>query len=105
MSQDFYRNDLEPSVVRSEVEILTIVRSVVPTAELRRTGPTGHDTPSWSCWITTVTDEERDRVRNNDALMARLALATTEFPPDSFTVQSRETVDRDYKGSWFYAMR
>jgi hypothetical protein len=27
------------------------------------------------------------------------------FAPDSFTVQSEETVKRDYKGSWFYAMR
>ena len=35
----------------------------------------------------------------------REASAQKGLPPDSFTFQSQETVDRDYEGSWFYAMR
>ena len=27
------------------------------------------------------------------------------FAPDSFTVQSHETIEREFEGSWFYAMR
>lgn len=106
MPQDFFRTDLEPSVIRAEVEILNIARSIVPNAELRRIGPTGDTDPSWSCWIITATDEERDRIRGDDAIMASLSrVAAAEFAPDSLTVQSCETVDRDYKGSWLYAMR
>jgi len=108
MSAYRFRTDLEPSVKRAEARILKLVRAEVPTAELKRIGPLGTDERStWSCWIVTPTDVERDRIRNDSALMDNLWKTSSDagFAPDSFTVQSQETVERNYKGSWFYAMR
>jgi hypothetical protein len=103
----FFRNDLEPQVLRAEAKILDAVRRMVPSAELKRVGPMGLPAPSWSCWITTQTDVDRDRIKKDSALLAELfeLAAKAGFAPDTFVVQSQETVDREYKGSWFYAMR
>ena len=107
MPQDFFRTDLESSVTSTETEILKIARAVVPNAELKRIGPMGAANPSWSCWIITATNFERDRIKDDSEIIAKLWKAASDagFPPDSFTVQSHESVKRDYKGSWFYAMR
>jgi hypothetical protein len=103
----FFRTDLEPTVIRTENEILGAVRRLVPDAELKRIGPMGLPTPSWSCWIATQTDKDRDRIKDDAAFLAKLydLAASSGFAPSTFVVQSQETVDRDYKGSWFYAMR
>ena len=101
-----FRNDLEPKVERVETLILEIVREYVPSARLKRIGPIDFDPPTWSCWIVTDTDRERDLLSANSVLAEGLRVAaSTGFAPDSFTFQSEETVLRDYEGSWFYAMR
>ena len=102
-----FRTDLEPLVKRTEVAILRVVHEVVPTARLDRIGPIDINGPSWSCWIITDSDAERGQLANDKRLRAALDNATSNegFPPDSFTFQSQETVDRDFEGSWFYAMR
>ena len=108
MSSFRFRVDLEPAVSRVEAEILKALHGIVPTAELKRIGPLGtDDRSSWSCWIVTATDNERDFIKNDSALMTKLWKVSSDagFAPDSFTVQSNETVVRDYKGNWFYAMR
>lgn len=108
MSSYRFRTDLEPAVVRAEAEILRIVQAIVPKVELKRIGPLGtDDKSSWSCWIVTATDIERDVIKNDSALIAKLWKASSDagFAPDSFTVQSHETVKRDYRDNWFYAMR
>ena len=104
---DPFRKDLEPVVEISEAAILEVVRERLPNARLERIGPLDFGTPNWSCWIVTTTDEERDTLIRDAAYMAGLKAAAEKagFAPDSFTVQSQETVDRDYGGSWFYAMR
>lgn len=105
MTGDF-RSDLEPAVEQTEAAILKIIQGVVPSARLARVGPIGFDPPTWSCWVVTKTDAEKNRLSSDAGLNERLAAAVkTGFPPDSFTYQSEETVARDYEGSWFYAMR
>lgn len=101
------RTDLEPIVVRAETAILDVVRHVVATARLKRIGPIDINGTSWSCWVVTDRDNERDALAGDSALRATLneAAVRAGFAPDSFTFQSQETVDRDYGGSWFYAMR
>jgi hypothetical protein len=103
----FFKADLEPQVLRAEARILDAVRRIAPDAELKRVGPMGLPAPSWSCWITTQTDADRDLIRKDSALLAELfELATKEgFAPDTFVIQSQETVNREFTGSWFYAMR
>jgi hypothetical protein len=107
MNGDF-RKDLEPAVKRVEAAILALVRELVPSGSLDRIGPIEFGgVASWSCWIVTPTDWEREGVTKDATLMNNLYATATGagFAPDSITVQSQETVDRDYEGSWFYAMR
>jgi hypothetical protein len=60
-------------------------------------------------WLGTQTDAQRDALvtANNLLLQVRRVLAQEVVGIDitGVTVQSDETVNRDYQGSWFYAMR
>ena len=63
-------------------------------------------------WLATGTDEQRDVLPHRDAFLdeVREALGSVGYPEAELhnirtTVQSQETVDRDYASSWFYALR
>jgi len=63
-------------------------------------------------WLGTETDRQRDSLGVDDPLLdeVRSVLVRTGFAPEQLndlmtTAQSQETVDRDYAGSWFYALR
>jgi hypothetical protein len=106
--KDNYRHDPEARVVEAEKAVLRLVREKVPTATLKRIGPLDFGQgASWSCWVVTPTDRERDSLGHDgpfiDCLYAEGKKAG--FMPDGFAFQSEETVARDYEGSWFYAMR
>jgi hypothetical protein len=107
-----FRKDLEPMVRRAEAEILRLARQRVPGVRLDRVGPINIEagssgSPSWSCWVITSTDVEKEMLANDPALLPLLLKAAAEagFAPASITFQSQQTVDRDFEGSWFYAMR
>lgn len=65
--------------------------------------------PNVWVWLGTQTDAQRDAlVTANDLLVqVRRVLAQEVVGIDitGVTVQSEETVNRDFEGSWFYAMR
>jgi hypothetical protein len=61
--------------------------------------------------IETATDQQRDRMIQESNLYGRFCDAARDagFPQDviptiHFRVESRETLDRDYGGSWWEAM-
>jgi hypothetical protein len=63
-------------------------------------------------WLVTSTDTERDALPATDPFVdeVRSAISESGFPDEHASVdgtvaQSQETVDRDYEGSWFYALR
>ena len=60
-------------------------------------------------WLGTATDAERDGLASSDLLVAlRDVVRGVGFDPgliSGVTVQSEQTVARDYAGSWFYALR
>jgi hypothetical protein len=62
-------------------------------------------------WVRlgTATDAERDGLASSDLLVAlRDVVRGVGFDPgliSGVTVQSEQTVARDYAGSWFYALR
>ena len=67
---------------------------------------------AFSVWLCTQTDSERDAMGSPGPLLdaVRATLMEAGFTPDQVTgvrtvTQSQETVDRDYEGSWFYAMQ
>jgi hypothetical protein len=66
----------------------------------------------FSVWLCTQTDEQRNRLGATNPLLAdvREVLENAGFPARQLSylatiTQSQETVDRDYEGNWFYAMR
>jgi hypothetical protein len=65
-----------------------------------------------SVWLGTETDAERDSLARSEGLredvarvLADCGLDRTDAVFGAAVVQSQETVDRDYEGSWFYALR
>lgn len=62
-------------------------------------------------WLGTATDAERDALSGGEAQVLSEVRRIAErhgFAPEKVsgvTVQSEETVAREYEGSWFYALR
>lgn len=62
-------------------------------------------------WLGTTTDAERDRLADTESQVLAQVRAIAEqhgFTSEKVsgvTVQSEETVARDFEGSWFYALR
>ena len=63
-------------------------------------------------WLVTSTDAERDAVARQgffrEEVLAKLAEAGVGDPPLSkagVTVESEESVERDWQGNWWYAMK
>lgn len=63
-------------------------------------------------WLVTATDAEKAEVAKRGLLRAEVLAALREAGVQSdlveqthITVESQETVDRDYEGSWYYAMK
>jgi hypothetical protein len=66
----------------------------------------------FSIWLCTTSDEQRDSlgILNPGLDRVRSILMDAGFTDElltnlATTAQSQETVDRDYEGSWFYALR
>ena len=63
-------------------------------------------------WLVTATDAERDALGSSDPSLDEVtsAVLASGFPAEHATIdgtvaQSQETVDREYEGSWFSALR
>lgn len=62
--------------------------------------------------LVTATDAERDSLGSSNPFLAEVesVILANGFPVEHASIngsytQSQETVDRDYKGNWFYALR
>lgn len=67
---------------------------------------------AFAVWLGTSSDAEAARLRARTELLERVASAlhgagftSSELAELAVVVQSQETVDRDYAGSWFFALR
>ena len=64
-----------------------------------------------SAWLGTETDAERDSLPREPfvddvrEILEAVGLPRDQARFDGTVAQSQETVDRDYQGSWFYALR
>ncbi|MCX6407913.1 MAG: hypothetical protein NTV28_13420 [Propionibacteriales bacterium] len=60
-------------------------------------------------WLGTATDQERDVLRSEDGLYERVRRIAEKDGLERLLkgvhVESQETVDREYEGSWSHAMR
>jgi hypothetical protein len=60
-----------------------------------------------SVWLGTLTDAERDALAAEPDLASttRVLVERSGLFFRGVSVESQETVDRDYEGSWFYRLR
>lgn len=70
------------------------------------------DQQPFAVWLGTATDSEAQRLRASPTVHGQVhdVLQTCGFQGHDLTelkvvIQSQETVDRDYAGNWFYALR
>ena len=101
-------DDLSTAFERSRDAISTEARRVFPGAKLQIVGPDKNECSGWwGCYIEVDTDERRDAFRRDEVLSHRLEQAGIQggFPPTRIEIESRETVRRDYNGSWFLRLR
>jgi hypothetical protein len=102
---------LWPAIRRARREIEKAVRQRVPDAEVVSSQGTTAINPGYLHFaIKTKTDRERDLLRQDPNLhkefrdaLARVGYPTNTVPVVHFGIESQETVDRDYGGSWYQA--
>lgn len=94
---------------RAKRAIELVARSYCPTAKAFKWRGRPMGPPSFC--IETPTDQQRDRILHDPNLYRKFSDAARDagFPPDvtpriHFRVESRETLDREYGGSWWQAM-
>ena len=97
-------------VVRIERDILALARSRCAGARVLSFGATHSDLKHLAIWISTPTDADRDALRGDPTFIAALydALRKASYPTieiAGFAFESQETVDRDYGGNWWYAVK
>lgn len=60
-------------------------------------------------WLGTRSDHERDVLATEPTVGERIRTLATAHDIgelyEGFTVESQQTVDREYQGSWFYRLR
>ena len=63
---------------------------------------TGLGDDEWSAIIQVDTDELRDQLANDASFMTALwsAARSGGFAPSAIQIESRQTVDREYRGNW-----
>jgi hypothetical protein len=93
---------------RARRAVMKVARRHVPTAgAFSIQGETAISAQNVDFWITTATDKERDLLCEAPETYRQFcdALLQVGYPHDAvtgvhFRIQSQETVDREYGGSW-----
>jgi len=101
--------DLYPSILRSRRAIRRILRMRGQDFRVHSFGATHIDPRHLCVCIDVDTDVERDAIREDAELLdhCREVILAAGYPAESvpligFSIESQETVDRDWGGNWFY---
>lgn len=103
---------LEPIIKTALARIIALARADCASAGAFHIGAVEISPACLAVWVTAKTDKERDRLKGSAALLAsfRQALAEAGYPATAiphvgFAFESQETVDRDWKGSWWACIK
>jgi hypothetical protein len=102
---------LKPAIDRSTAAVRAIVSDIAPVFEVLWIGAVEISPRHFAIWTFLMSDTDRDRVKATPGLEDRLrqAVADAGYPADAvahvgFAFESKETVDRDFAGNFWYAM-
>jgi hypothetical protein len=104
----FFDWNLWITIRRAKRRIRDLIRIACPEAKVFSRQYPSLDTPQrLNIWVVTKTDKERDRLVEDITLYQRLVDKFIEsgYPTNAashlrFVIQSQETLNRDYGGSW-----
>ena len=103
---------LRQAVRRAETAITSDIRRTIPDARVTSFGAIDLYPGCLAFWICVPTDAQRDALLGDPAFATRLRriVADSGYPEDSvdrvgFASESDETVDRDWNGNWYHAMK
>jgi len=100
------------TIRRAKQQIKKLARERCPNANVfSKQGSASIEHQPLAIFITTATDEESSRLRDDPSLYNQLcdAMRQAGYPAPAipfvkFRIESQETVDRDYGGSWAEAI-
>jgi hypothetical protein len=103
---------LEVAIWRAKRRVRSLVRRRYRCCEVSSIGAVDIHPRHLAFWVKTDTDAQRDALQADPDLQRRLreVLREVRYPAAAidevgFAFESQETVDRDYEGSWYYAMK
>jgi hypothetical protein len=103
---------LREAVKQAEIAIGAEVRRLIPNARVLSLGAIDLYPSCLAFWICVATDAQRDSLLADWTFPERMRriVADCGYPQDSvdrvgFTSESDETVDRDWNGNWYHAMK
>jgi hypothetical protein len=104
--------ELDPIVEAARRQIEHHVSALAPKAPVHFVGAYDLDPIHLAFWTIVETDEQKDGLKADETLIAtfRRLLLDAGYPSHSvpyvrFAFESRETVDRDWAGSLWHAMK
>jgi hypothetical protein len=104
--------NLYPTIIRSRRAMRRVLRNHGYGFRVHTFGATSIDPRHLCVCIDVNSDQQRERLREDHALMDQLrqALLMSGYPAESvplvsFSIESQETVDRDFRGNWFHARK
>lgn len=106
------QTDLKLVISHGEREVLSLAQKQFGCCKVFSFGAVDIDPKNLAVWITTDTDTQRDELLNNGALINqfRLVFRTAGYPGNAiqdicFEFESQQTVNRDFNGNWWHAVK
>jgi len=103
---------LAPKIAEAAARMVALARETEPSAGIFHFGAVDIHPKHLAYWITTDTDAQRDRLAADTGMQDefRRILMRVGYPAEAildvgFAFQSEETVQRDYGGNWYYAVK
>lgn len=103
---------LAPIIAAAAEKMVALARTKEQSAGIFHFGAVDIHPKHLAYWLTTATDAQRDRLAADSAMQDefRRILLRAGYPADAvlevgFAFQSEETVQRDYGGNWYYAVK
>jgi hypothetical protein len=104
--------DLWPKIIRSRRAIRRLLRTSYPDVRVWSLGASRIDPKHFCICIDVKTDVERDNLMKDKEMEQRMRrlILQNGYPPDvvpilSFSIESKQTIDRNFGGSSWHARK